>query len=190
MCFWNFRTIERVAPSQLMDFINKKHCPLLLTVRFLDIDCNGDVACTASAGAQFSQFFEFFEFVKSVSVLTAVLTAAPSFKCVKWVKSRSSGSHLHRGNCHIWDRKTWRLPLIFNLSMQRNNPTLPTSFLSVKVLPPPCAVRVATHVCTLFGAAICLSIISSYIFCPSDYQYTNIPFHLSVHPSIHPSTSI
>ena len=25
MCFWNFRTIERVAPSQLMDFINKKH---------------------------------------------------------------------------------------------------------------------------------------------------------------------
>ena len=63
-----------------MDFINKKHCPLLLTVRFLDIDCNGDVACTASAGAQFSQFFEF---VKSVSVLTAVLTAVPSFKCVK-----------------------------------------------------------------------------------------------------------
>ena len=65
-----------------MDFINKKHCPLLLTVRFLDIDCNGDVARTASAGAQFSQFFEFFESVKSVSVLTAV-TAVPSFKCVK-----------------------------------------------------------------------------------------------------------
>ena len=57
-----------------MDFINKKHCPLLLAVRFLDIDCNGDVACTASAGAQFSQFFEFFEFVKSVSVLTQVHT--------------------------------------------------------------------------------------------------------------------
>ena len=125
MCFWNFRTIERVAPSQLMDFINKKHlltyCPLLLAVRFLDIDCNGDVARTASAGAQFSQFFEFFEFVKAVSVLTAVLTAVSSFKCVKWVKSTQivGIASSPRQLPHLRSQNM-EAPFNFNLSLNRH----------------------------------------------------------------------
>ena len=60
-----------------MDFINKKHLLSVASCCPFSRHCNGDVARTASAGAQFSQLFELIEFVKSVSGLTAVLTELP-----------------------------------------------------------------------------------------------------------------